>query len=373
LYFWATKNVIIEIQFNHMRFYKKTIHLHKLLIINILSIFLLTISCQKKEVNTEPAETDYPKAYVVNGGSNTISILDLNDLTAKKIIQLTDVGRFPHHIDLSPDSKKLAVAIPEFDFILGHAALHNATDKKGGVTVINAQTGATLLKIPLPNANFNAVFSPDGTEIWTATATHSGEMYVFDAITGIQKAKIALGSDPSEVTFSKDGQYAFVALGESSFVYVFKVSTKEIVKTIKVDAFPTNVWAGNDGKIYVENKVALSINIIDTQTLTVKEFIDVNFKPGQTAYNQSLNELWVCQSGENKVAFFERKNNVWTLKGNIETGNDAHAVTFSKDEKTAYIVNQIGNTVSVIDVANHQKLKDINVGKQPNGIVLEEN
>ncbi|WP_435355462.1 beta-propeller fold lactonase family protein [Emticicia sp. SJ17W-69] len=349
--------------------YKKNIQIFKL-----LCVFACIVSCKKKGTNNpEPVVIDYPKAYVVNGGSNTISILNLQDLTEKQIIQLTDVGRFPHHLNLSPNGKKIAVAIPEFDFTLGHALLHNATDKKGGVAVIDAQTGTTLLKIALPNANFNAAFSPDGSEIWTATATHTGEMYVFDANTGIQKTKIALGADPSEVTFSKDGQYAFVALGESSFVYVLKVSTKEIIKTIKVDPYPTNVWAGNDGKIYVENKVALSINIIDTQTLTAIEYIDINFKPGQVAYNQSLNELWICQAGENKVAYFERKNNVWNLKGNIQTGDDAHAVTFSKDEKTAFVVNQVGNTVSVIEAAKHSKTKDINVGKQPNGIVLKEN
>ena len=352
---------------------KGKIFTHRDLIISTLCIILLLFSCKKKVVESpEPIEVDYPKAYVVNGGSNTISVLNLQELSEKKIIQLTDVGRFPHHINLSPDGKKLAIAIPEFDFTLGHAFLHNATDKKGGITVIDVQTETILLKIPLLNANFNAVFSPDGTEIWSATANHSGEMYVFNASTGVQKTKIALGSDPSEVVFSKDGQYAFVALGESSFVYVLKVSTKEIVKTIKVDAFPTNVWAGNDGKIYVENKVALSINIIDTKSLTASEFIDVNFRPGQTAYNQMLNELWICQAGENKVAYFERKNNIWVLKGNFITGDDAHAVTFSKDEKIAYVVNQVGNTVSVIDVAKHIKTKDINVGKQPNGIVLTE-
>jgi YVTN family beta-propeller protein len=341
----------------------------KFLIISILCVF----SCKKKEIsNSEPVVVDYPKAYIVNGGSNTISILNLQDLTEKQIIQLTDVGRYPHHINLSPDGKKLAVATPEFDFTLDHNLLHNATDKKGGIAIIDAQTGTTILKIALPNTNFNAAFCPDGSEIWSATSTHSGEMYVFDANTGVQKAKIALGADPSEVIFSQDGQYAFIALGESSFVYVLKVSTKEIVKTIKVDPYPTNVWAGNDEKIYVENKVALSINIIDAKTLTATEFIDVNFKPGQTTYNQALNELWICQAGENKVAYFERKNNVWALKGNIETSDDAHAISFSKDEKKAFVVNQKGNSVSVIDVQTHTKIKDIMVGIQPNGIVLKE-
>lgn len=333
------------------------------------------VSCKTKKIIEEPVpvlETYYPKAYVVNGGSNTISVLDLNELSIKNIIQLTEIGRFPHHINMSVDGKKLAVAIPEYDFMLGHAALHNATNKKGGIAVIDTKTGSTLLKIVLPNINFNAVFSVDGSEIWSASATHSGEMFIYDATNGVLKTKVMLGSDPSEVVFSKDGKYVFVALGESSFVYVINSQTKAIVKTIKVDAFPTNVWAGIDNKIYVENKVAQTINIIDTKTLTVIDYLDVVFTPGQIAYNETLNELWICQAGENKVAYFERKNNLWSLKGTIITGDDAHAITFSKDEKRVFVVNQKGNTVSVINATTHLKTKDISVGSLPNGIVLKE-
>jgi len=333
------------------------------------------LSCKSKKVIEEPVpvlETDYPKAYVVNGGSNTISVIDLNDLNVKNIIQLTEIGRFPHHINLSTDGKKLVVATPEHDFTLGHAALHNATNKKGGIVVIDTKTGSTLLKIAVPNTNFNAVFSVDGSEIWSASAIHSGEMFIYDATNGVLKTKVALGADPSEVVFSKDGKYVFVALGESSFVYVINSQTKAIVKTIKVDAFPTNVWTGIDNKIYVENKVAQTINIIDTKTLTVIDYLDVVFTPGQIAYNETLNELWICQAGENKIAYFERKNNLWSLKGTIITGDDAHAITFSKDMKRAFVVNQKGNTVSVIDANTHLKTKDISVGSLPNGIVLKE-
>lgn len=351
----------------------KRIYIIKTLIINGLLFGLFLSSCkEKKVIETEPIVTDYPKGYVVNGASNNVSIIDLNELSVKNIIQMTELGRFPHHISLSVDGKKLAVALPEFDFLLGHAALHNATDKKGGVAVLDAQNGNTLLKIAVPSVNFNAVFSPDGSEIWTASSTHTGEMFVYDANNGTLKSQVTLGADPSEVVFSKDGQYVFVALGESSFVYVLNAKTRLITKTIKVDAFPTNVWAGIDDKIYVENKVAQTINIIDAKTLTVTDYLDVAFTPGQIAYNQSLNELWICQAGENKIAYFERKNNLWSLKGTIITGNDAHAVTFTKDMKRAFVVNQKGNTVSVIDAVNHTKTKDILVGSQPNGIVLKE-
>lgn len=345
----------------------------KLLIISSLMFFLVLLSCiEKTIIVTEPLLTDYPKGYVVNGASNNISIIDLNELNVKRIIQMTELGRFPHHISLSADGKKLAVALPEFDFLLGHAALHNATDKKGGIVVLDAHNGDNLLKIEVPSVNFNAVFSADGSEIWTASATHAGEMFVFDANNGTLKNKITLGTDPTEVVFSMDGQYAFVALSGSNIINVLNTKTKLITKTIPVDTYPTNIWAGVDNKIYVENKIAHSINTIDVQSLTIIDDLHVKFTPGQIAYNQTLNELWVCQAGEDKVAYFEKVNSLWSLKGSIITDNDAHAVRFTKDMKRAFVVNQKGNTVSVIDAINHIKTKDISVGGQPNGIVLWE-
>ncbi|MBA4849892.1 YncE family protein [Emticicia sp. BO119] len=337
------------------------------------SLILLVFSCKpKEEIKSE--NIDFPAAYVVNGGSNTVSIIDLNERVVKKIIQLTDLGRFPHHIQLSPDSKKLSVALPEFDFTLSHDLLHQATDKKGGIAVIDALNGKSLLKIPLEKINFNAVFSPDNTEIWTASANHSGEMYVYDANTGIQKAVIPLGADPSEVVFTKNGDYAIVALAESSFIVAVNTKLKKVEKFIKVAPFPTNVWSVSDGRIYVENKNLNTIDIVDPETLNASEddYINLDFKPGQIAYNKSLNELWVCQAGNNKVAYFERKANKWVLKSSFITNDDAHALAFSKDEKIAYVVNQKGNTVSVINTATHEKITDIPVGVNPNGIVLRE-
>ncbi|GAB3522083.1 hypothetical protein GCM10027442_46760 [Emticicia fontis] len=328
-------------------------------------------SCGKNFTSTS-GRIKRPAVYVVNGGSSSISVIDLRTLKVKKTIQLPVKDRFPHHIGLSPDRKKILVATPEFDFNQSHDLLHQATDKKGGVMVLNAQTGKVLLNLSLPKPDYNAVFSNDNSEIWSAAATHAGQMHVFDANTGEQKAVFSLGSDPTEIIFSKNGDYAFVALEESSFILAIDTRLKQIKKYIKVDPFPTNVWAGNDGNIYVENKNLKTINIVNETSLETYEFIDLKFKPGQVAYNKLLNELWICQTGEDKVACFERKNNTWVLKSTIITGQDACAIAFSGDEKMAYIVNKKDNTLSVVDATKHQKLTDIPVGALPNGVVLSE-
>ena len=334
-------------------------------------LYLILVSCGKNFTSTH-GRTRFLAAYVVNGGSNSISMIDLRTLKVKKTIQLPIKDRFPHHISLSPDKKNILVAIPEFDFNQSHDLLHQATDKKGGVFALNAQTGKALLNLSLPKPNYNAVFSNDNTEIWSAAATHAGQMHVFDANTGEQKAIFSLGADPTEIVFSKNGDYAFVALEESSFILAIDTRLKQIKKYIKVDPFPTNIWAGNDGNIYVENKNLKTVSIVNETSLETYEFIDLKFKPGQVAFNKLLNELWICQTGEDKVACFERKNNTWVMKSTIITGQDACAITFSGDEKMAYVVNRKENTLSVVDAMKHQKLTDISVDESPNGIVLWE-
>ncbi len=334
-----------------------------------LSLCCLTACKPKEEINVTE---NFSKAFVVNGVSNTISVIDLNDLSPKQTFQLDEFDRFPHHISVSPDKSKLILANPAFDFTLGHTALHNATDKNGGLVVLDAKSGEKLLSLTVPSVNYNALFSPDGKEIWTATSSHSGDLYIFDAISGKIKNQIVLGLSPSELVFTADGKWAFIALSESSFVYVINVASKQVEASIKVDLFPSNTWLGNDGNIYVENKNSKSINIINPSSMSVEDYLDLPFSPGKIGMNRKNNELWICNSGGNKVYYCQKINNRWKIIDFVETGADAHSLCFSADEKKVFVVNQVGNTVSVIDADSHVKIKDISVGKQPNGIVLIE-
>lgn len=341
-----------------------------------IALLLTLLSC-KKTINesAKPVEVDkidFPAAYVINGWDNSVSVINLAENSVKKLIQLKEAGKFPHHINLSPDGSKLVVAIPEFDFTLSHDLVHSNTNLKGGFTVLDAVTGKILNQTIIERANHNAVFSPNGKEIWTATMIHGANMYIYDAETYNLIKTIPLDADPSEVVFSKNKRYAFVAPMESSFIHVIDVERKLRVKDIKVDIFPTNVWAGADGKIYVENKTQKTINVINADNLSVESAINLDFKPGFIAYNTSNNELWVCKATDNKVAYFMKNGSEWKKQGEIQTDLDAHAIAFTKNQEIAYVVNQQGNTVSVVDVKTHTKIKDLKVGSKPNGIVLKE-
>ncbi len=334
--------------------------------------------------HSQPAQPElninYPAAYVVNAEGNSLSVIDLASQQVKETISfgeasmshsgtMTDMVMWPHHIYLSPDGSKLGVGVPGMDLSAGHAG--GTSGMKGRVLLVNPKTGVTTTSHQTPAMNHNAVFSPDGSEVWTSQMTEVGKVLVYNAASMSLKNTIDVGMEPAEVTMSANGQYAFVCNGLSNTVTVIKVADKSVVKTIPVGEDPVGAWPGADGKMYVDNEKGQSISVIDVATLSVLETVKLGFTPGYAAYHPTRNELWVSQASPgNKVAIFERMNNAWMKMGEVITGLDAHAIAFTKDGNTAYITNQAAATVSVVDVKTRMKKQDIAVGKKPNGVVL---
>jgi YVTN family beta-propeller protein len=337
----------------------------------ILFLFLLT-SCSKKNSDISDLSFEKNSAFVINGGDNSISVIDTKSFEEKGRYYFKNGGNsFGHHIYLSKDYSKLSVAFPEYDFSNGHSGLHGAS-VKGNVGILDLIKKSEKV-FPVSFANHNAVFSNDGKEIWTGLVSHAGKVKVFDANTFALIKEIAVGPDPSEIIFAKNGELALVACGETSFLTVIDAKKKEIIREMKVDPFPTNVWPGwNQSIVFVENSNAKSLNIVDLDNFKVIDFIDFDFVPGFAVFNAKANELWVCAPKSNKVYVYQKNQTEWIQKIEIPTDVDPHQIGFLKDGKTALIVNQKGNSVQVVDVSSKKIIKKLNVGLKPNGIAIWE-
>jgi YVTN family beta-propeller protein len=114
------------------------------------------------------------------------------------------------------------------------------------------------------------------------------------------------------------------------------------------------------------------VSEIDVATQKVSETITLGFKPGYVAYNAMTKEIWVSDATNGKVIYFKVISGKWAKQGEIVTGADAHAITFSNDEKTAYVTNQGAGTVSVVMTTDHKVTATITVGSKPNGIILKQ-
>lgn len=360
----------------------------------VVAAALFISSCKKKEDNMHMTEDhttmpvavstniNYPAAYVVNGESNTISVIRLSDNTVTETIKLGEVSdashrgmsmssgiSWPHHIYLNPSKTQLAIGVPGMDLSAGHGG--DMMGMAGKIAVVNAINGTLSKIVELPASNHNAVFSPNGTEIWTTQMKAMGTVLVYDAATYALKSTINVKMDPAEVTFSSDGTMAFVANGGSDTVTVVNVSDKMVMGQVAVGDDPVGAWTGADGNMYVDNEAGKSITVIKVSDMTVVSTISLGFMPGFAAYNNAMSELWVTDPDNGKVHWYTKSGTTYTHGGELATGAGAHAIAFNSDEMTAYVTNQSASSVSVVDVMNHSESKEITVGTKPNGIVIK--
>lgn len=329
------------------------------------AVFILLISCRENEAGISGSLKE-PSVLVVNGGENSLSVIDPDTYEERERLFIrSPYGTFIHHIGVSPNQRRFAFAMPEYDFSGGHDGLHNLS-AGGHVVVFNRDTEQNERTITVPFANHNAVFSPDGSEIWTGLVSHSGRIRVHDAFNGTLIKEITVGADPHEVIFS--GGYVLVTCLESSFLTVIDPVTKTVVRDVKVDPFPTNVWPGKNARqVIVENATQRSLNFADLNLLQVTDHIDLPFAPGFAAFAPD-GDLWICAKGQNSLYVYRKTNESWEMKHRISTQNDPHHFIFLKDQ--VWLVNQKQNTVEIFNRASREKIKEISTGLKPNAIAF---
>jgi len=311
-------------------------------------------------------------AIIINGGNNTLDILDLKRNKIKSKIEVAkDKNSFAHHVYFSKSKKMASIALPAMDFSKGHDGMH-IMNVPGKIVVLNTIDGKVKVQIDVPMANHNAIISPDEKEVWTTGMSHMGRVFVYDLETGKLKDMIVVDADPSEIIFSKNEKYALVACGESSFINIIDIGTKKIIKQIKVDPNPNNVWAGFDDNIFVENSLRKTLNIIDLNTFKVIDFIDFDFIPGFMVYNELNREIWICSKSDDNVYIYRKENDKWVKTSTFGSSGGPHMIAFFDDFFKALLINQFENTAIIIDSKTKKEIKKITTSDKPNGIAVWE-
>ncbi len=312
---------------------------------------------------------DYPAGFVVNGASNDLSVFRLSDLTVTETIAL-DGAQFPHHVYLSPDGKKLAVAITGTDLSGGHAGHGSATPGQK-IQIIDAITGKVEREIAVPHLPHNAAFNPAGTELWVSQSDEANpKVLVYRTSDFTLTHTISVGKAPSELTFSHDGTAAFSANTGDGTVSMIDPASKAVLRVIPVGEDPVGAWPAPNGKMYVDNERSETVSEIDVKSGDVTATIDLNFMPAYAAYSITRDELWVTDATHGMVVRYAKTNGVWERIGDITTGTNTHAIAFSAGGKLAYVTNQGANTLSVVDVQTLSVTKTLQVGEQPNGLAI---
>ena len=243
-------------------------------------------------------------------------------------------------------------------------------EMQGKILILDAVSGKLLKELTLEGMTHNAVFSPDGKELWAAIMMPEGKVKVYDANTYTLLNSITVGQMPAEVTFSDDGKKAFVANGMSNSVTIIDAITKKVIDTISTGKEPVGAWPGMGGMMYVDNEEGQSISIINSMTNMMDDTLHLGFMPGMAARNTMMSQMWVTDPENSKIHFWTKTDTGFVHGGAVNVGSGAHAIAFTKDGTTCYVTNQFEGTVSVINVSVKSELLKISVGVKPNGIAI---
>ena len=254
---------------------------------------------------------DHRTLAVVSIGTNSVSFIDTATNAVKHV---TYVGRAPHEAFFTPDGSEVWVTVRGEDY----------------VAVLDGHTYQEKLRIKVPNGPGMQIFSPDGkygyvcssftpetvvisltdhqivgrveqaspfcplsaatadgTQVWF-TLKDVGKAQVFDARPPFALLKtLDTGPITNHLNFVRNanGSFAYVTVGGSNQVKVFRTDDFHQVATIPVGNLPHGIWPSGDGtRVYVGLENADALAVIDTLANKVIATIPIGQAPQALVY-----------------------------------------------------------------------------------------
>jgi YVTN family beta-propeller protein len=293
--------------------------------------------------------------FVLNSLDATVSVID--PLTYSEVRRIP-VGKEPHHLYLTPDEKSLLVANAAGDTltfidpqttqvqrtVTGIAdpyQLRFSPDMKWFVTLANRLNHVDIYRWqpdnaaePLKLAKRIATgktpshqWIDSKSSVVYATMQDSDELIAVDLATQAVRWRVPTGKMPADVYLTADDRFVFVGLTGDRFVEVYDVAggPAKLVKRIETGEGAHAFRAKGDKRhLFVSNRVANTISVIDTQSQSV-----VSQLPGPG-------------------------------------GPDC--MELLADGKTLLLSSRWARKLTYIDIDKRQVIRQVNVGRSPHGV-----
>jgi YVTN family beta-propeller protein len=315
---------------------------------------LLLLTLAGAWVQAQPA-TPRPPIFVLNSQDADVSVIDPATFTQARRLP---TGKEPHHLYLAPDEKTLIVA--------------NATGNS--LTFIDPATGAVKRTVHDIADPYHLRFSPDmrwfvtaanrlnhvdlyrwngaaaeqplklvkrieasktpshlaidsRSSVVYATLQDSDELLSIDLATQAPRWKVKVGKMPADIFLTVDDRVLLVALTGERSVEAWDVSVvpPKLIRRIETGNGAHAFRAKGDRRhVFVSNRVANTISLIDTQTLAV---VDQYPGPGGPDCMEVLADgrtLLVSSRWARKLTFIDLPSK--TVTRQVAVGRSPHGV-----------------------------------------------
>ena len=235
-----------------------------------------------------------PPILVLNSLNANVSVIDP---VSYKEIKRVPVGKEPHHLYLTPDSKSVMVA-------------NAASDS---ITFLDPKTGEVQRTLKGISDPYHLRFSPDMK--WFVTAANRlnhVDIYRWENKNGefqMQLAKrLPAGKTPSHIAIDTKSPVVYFSLQESNELMAVELATQKPLWTIPVGKTPADLYLAPDDKT-----------------------------------------LLIGMTGASEVEVYDVSGPKAVLTKRIATGEGAHAFRSQGDKRHVFVSNRSANTISRID------------------------
>jgi YVTN family beta-propeller protein len=254
---------------------------------------------------------DHGTLALVSIGSNSVTFID----TATNAVKHTTyVGRSPHEAFFTPNGSEVWITVRGENYI---SVLDALSFKELTRVVVPAGPGMVIFSpggkyayvcssfnpetdvIALADHSIvgrvtqaspfcpNIAATPDGKQVWF-TLKDIGKTQVFNARPPFETLRtLDTGPITNHVNFAvtRSGEFAYVTIGGTNQVKVFRTDTFAQVATIDVGAMPHGLWPSGDGtRMYVGLENDDAVMAIDTTSNKVVATIPVGQAPQALTY-----------------------------------------------------------------------------------------
>jgi len=239
------------------------------------------------------------------------------------------------------------------------------------VSVINTSTNTVVATITVGSHPSSVAITPNGDYAYV-TNYYDGTVSVINTSTNTVVDTITLGAYPYGIAITPNGDYAYTANLYNGNVSVINTSTNTVVTTITVGTSPYGVAITPNGQYaYVVNFGSNNVSVINTSTNTVVATITVGSGPIAVAITPNGDYAYVANNVSNTVSVINTSTN--TVVATITVGTNPIAVAITPNGLYAYVANDNSNNVSVINTSTNTVVDSISVGSGPSGIAITPN
>jgi YVTN family beta-propeller protein len=236
-------------------------------------------------------------------GSNELVLVDRSTGVETKRIEASD----PYQIGFSPDGKWFVAASIRLDHI----------------DIYDAKTFQLVYRLAAATMPSHIAFARDSSTVFV-TLQGTGSLIAIDLAAGKVVWTVPIGPTPAGIITRPNGTLLTGIMGAD---YVAEIDQRDgkLIQKIHTGNGAHNFLAAPDGKtLYVSNRVAGTISVLDGDTLAITATLIAPGGPDDMALSPDGKELWVTDRWRASVGVIELASG--TLKATVPVGRSPHGI-----------------------------------------------